>query len=74
MVEFQRVGDQELNHLEFLSMDLQWDVLIPLVSITRWRTLIINRFEFQENSENYLTDCEKQTASQLKAIFMQYDV
>ena len=54
------VNQEEINHFELLEGHVDWARIIPSVPLSKWRTLIYNRFEFQESFKDILTTEEKE--------------
>jgi len=66
IITFDHIGDFPLNHAELIEKELDWELLASRIGFGKFRTLIWNRFEFQDNADNILTDEEKYLVSKIK--------
>lgn len=49
---------------------MDWDQVIPHVAVSKWRSLVTNRFEFAEGAEAFLTDEEKEQVNIIKHVLL----
>lgn len=66
IMTFDQIGDFPLDHAELIEKELDWKLLASRIGFGKFRTLIWNRFEFQDNADNILTDEEKYLVSKIK--------
>lgn len=64
----QFIGEEHVDHFELIEGELKWTELMPFVSLPKWKLLVQNRFEFQENMDSFLRDDEKEAVSKMKTI------
>ena len=66
MIEFELIGDDNLVHSELVSTEFDWNKLISTVPFSKWKDLVMNRFEFQDSAENMLLEHEKEAIKRIK--------
>ena len=68
LTEFKYIGNDVLNHYELLEMEFDWSTMIKLVPLSKVKALVVNRFEFQEQSSDILEPDEISTVSEIKLL------
>ena len=59
--QFQMIGQNEINHFHLLQVNnVDWEQVLPYIPFQKWRMLLSNRFEFQEQYQDILTSEEKE--------------
>ncbi|XP_047128635.1 uncharacterized protein LOC101235455 isoform X1 [Hydra vulgaris] len=64
--EFKMVGEECLEYTELALSDYDWNMFFPMVPFSKWKTLLMNKFQFQESAESTLFEHEKDAIKKIK--------